>query len=220
MKLLRVYIKVVFKLLAICCVLAFAAELWGSDDTNGASALNGNSVPAHATNSVESVDHGKLRPDPAAGPVDYAAFKIINERNIFNSKRSARTRRSDAPRTVKVESFTLVGTMSYSVEDVAFFESASSRYRKAAKAGESIAGYKVISVLPNSVELEKEGRVLEMAIGAQMKREEEGPWELTGSRLGLAGREKSDESADSSSGDGDDEVLKRLLQKRETEESK
>src|SRR2546425_1235805 len=48
--------------------------------------------------------------------LDYSSFRIVSERNIFNPNRSSRSNRNtrtDSERRVKIESFALVGTMSY-----------------------------------------------------------------------------------------------------------
>jgi hypothetical protein len=61
---------------------------------------------------------------------DYTSFRIIAERNIFNPNRSGRagrnaTRREPEKRK-RVESFALVGTLSYEKGQFAFFDGASS----------------------------------------------------------------------------------------------
>jgi hypothetical protein len=81
--------------------------------------------------------------------LDFSTFKIITDRNIFNPRRSARsvtrseTRRTSTP---KVDSFALVGTMSYEKGPFAFFEGSQSEYRKALKPEDTIAGFKVAEI--------------------------------------------------------------------------
>ncbi|MCI0539034.1 MAG: hypothetical protein L0Z50_27825 [Verrucomicrobiales bacterium] len=156
--------------------------------------------------------------------LDYAAFKIINERNIFNanrSRRSSREGRGDRRQT-KVDTFSLVGTMSYVKGDFAFFDGTSSSYRKALKTHDKIAGYKLVDVLPNAVKLETNGKIVELPIGAQMRKEDEGAWELVASPIAAtsgSAEANPDASSDAESG-GENDVLKRLLQKRAAEENK
>src|SRR5262245_16650 len=67
---------------------------------------------------------------------DYSAFKIITDRNIFNPQRHARVNgqeRKEANRPATVDSFSLVGTMSYAKGTFAFFDGSSSEYRKVLK---------------------------------------------------------------------------------------
>ena len=79
-------------------------------------------------------------------------------------------------------------------------------------------------VLPNSVKLEAEGKTIELAVGQKMRREDEGAWKLSGSAA-ASGSDSTvaavtaEESSESDSG-SDNDVLKKLLQKREEELNK
>lgn len=158
-----------------------------------------------------------------AGKIDFATFKLIGERNIFSPSRTSRTPASEARRQPKVDSFSLVGTMSYEKGDFAFFDGSGSEYKKALKADDSIAGYKVVEVAADEVTLEREGKTLKMRMGSQMRREDDGAWELrNNSRSESAVAASSGDGATGSgdsSGDsgGADDVLQRLLKKREQE---
>src|SRR3954463_52945 len=114
-------------------------------------------------------------------PLDYAAFKIIPERHILNPNRNARG--SGPPRTeqkaAKVDSFALVGTMSYEKGNFAFFDGSSAEFRKVLSPTNSIAGYTLREVGENSVKLEKDGKTTELAIGQQLKRQNEGDWTIS-----------------------------------------
>lgn len=116
---------------------------------------------------------------PAAGQssssssLDYSSFRLIPDRNIFNSRRYARvagqpvrrqtTRRTSSART---DAFALVGTMSYYKGPFAFFEGTSTDYRKAAKPEDVIGGLKVIDIQPNHVKLLGTNIVPEWALAA------------------------------------------------------
>ncbi len=173
---------------------------------------------------------------PGPAKTDYAYFKAVNDRNIFNpSRQPNRPDRSgplEARKVTKVEAFSLVGTLRYEKGDLAFFDGSSSEYRKGFKAGESLAGYKVVSVSDAAVRIEAKGTITELKIGSQMRREDEGEWKLTGSPYtgGSSGSSSSGETTAVSEGSGSatpasagagggtaDEILKRLLQKREQE---
>src|SRR5215216_2631603 len=71
-------------------------------------ASNGFAAVADQTNNVPALD--------------YQAFKIINERNIFNSRRYGRSTssRRESRSATRVESFALTGTMSYEKGPFAF----------------------------------------------------------------------------------------------------
>jgi hypothetical protein len=160
---------------------------------------------------------------PGTG-VELASFKIIAERNIFNPNRASRSskasRATEKPKPVKTETFTLAGTMSYDKGDVAFFDSASSEYRKALKLNGKIAGHTITAITNQKVTLEKEGKSLELAVGGQLRRQDESPWELVpGSNTRLT---EAKPGAAASSGDSgaDNDIIKRMLQKREEELNK
>lgn len=166
--------------------------------------------------------------------LDYSAFRIINERNIFDPNRYPR--RPDGgqrPRPRQVDAFALVGVMSYEKGSFAFFDGSSSQFRKALKAADSIAGFTVASINGNSVKLSSPKKEVELQVGMQLRREDEGEWQL--SSRPTEGFASSGPSGPSSSGSPSnpatpasssvstppsgaaDEVLKRLMQRREQE---
>lgn len=115
---------------------------------------------------------------------DFSAFKIVNERNIFNSKRSRDSREPTETRTIarrssRVQSFALVGTMENGSGPLAFFEGSSSEFRKVLKPEDNIAGFKVVAVQPSFVKLASTTNEMELRIGMQLVREEEGPWRIS-----------------------------------------
>ena len=181
---------------------------------------------------------GSTNKAPEIPKTDYAYFKVVNDRNIFNPARQPNRPDRPASREVKkvpkVDAFSLVGTLRYEKGDLAFFDGSNSDYRKAHKAGEAIAGFKVLSISDSAVRIEAKGKVTELKIGSQMRREDEGEWEFAigpyaGGITSSGGSGSGDSSSSSgssgastaSSGSGSggsaDEILKRLLQKREQE---
>jgi len=179
-------------------------------------------VAATETNSVKTVTNTvKI----ASTTTDFDAFKIIAQRNIFNPNRSARGSRNgggEGARPARTESFTLVGTMLYESGQFAFFDSAAAGYKKVFKAGDSIAGYKIGEVTPNGIKLELNGKTNVLAVGQQMRRQEEGEWSVSGNVLpetsSSAGT--SDSTSSSASSGDEDEIVKRLMKKREEEMNK
>ncbi len=162
--------------------------------------------------------------------LDYSSFKIIADRNIFNSTRSGRSARTDGEpqKQTKVDAFSLVGTMTYEKGRFAFFDGTSSEYKKVLKSDGAIAGYKITDIAPAHVKLGLDGKEIELRVGMQMRRQDEGEWQQvaqTGSYAGsgrstAASKVDSSTSAESGSGGEESDVLKRLLQKREAEENK
>jgi hypothetical protein len=157
---------------------------------------------------------------------DFAAFRLIAERNIFNPSRSGRQPPSsrEARRTPKVDAFGLVGTLRSDRGVFAFFDGSEGDYRKALKTGATLAGFTVTEISTDSVKLERAGTTTELRVGSQMRREDEGQWQLNASgesfaRATPAGGEANTASADSGEPAGGEmsDVLKRLMQKREQE---
>jgi len=148
---------------------------------------------------------------------DFSNFQVISERNIFNPNRTARHKRGNRPQPV-ADAFSLVGTMSYAKGTFAFFDGTSSAYRKAVQNAGTIAGYKVTDITPTTVKLANGDKLLVMKIGAQMRREEKGSWQLAATgELPVDTTGNADAApAEPADSEGND-VLKRLMKQREQE---
>ncbi len=211
-------------------------------ETNAAPALAMTNPPALAA--TLSLTNRVMETAPrtnAAGSPDYASFKILLDRNIFDPTRYPRTAlssRTRTPRRVRTEAFGLVGTISYDKGTIAFFDGSGSEYKKALKVGDSIAGHTVAEIAPDSVKLEAGGRAIDLHIGAQMRKPEQGQWSISGNGEAFSslnstntledaveGVEDGTEAgtpattAPASSG-GESDILKRLMQKRDQELNK
>ena len=179
--------------------LALLAFTWlmGSallaEDTTNAPSLSNTNTPAPLPTNAVALPKTNAPPHSATNALvvqDYSSFNVIADRSIFDPNRSRRSTRGGGGggperKAVKVESFTLVGTMSYAKGELAFFDGSESQYRKAFKPQGTIAGYKLTVIAANSVKLEKDGKTIEMFMGAQMKKRDDDPWELTASSLNL-----------------------------------
>jgi hypothetical protein len=201
--------------------------------------------PAASTNAPAVVDAASSTNAPAAEggkkKVDFGDFRIVGDRNIFNPNRSPRRTSGrggrGGPAPVRVETFSLVGTMSYDQGDMAFFDSSSSAYRKSVRTNDTIAAYRVAAVTPTNVKLELDGKTIVALVGTRFRRNDDGPWEFTlpggtppaepkpetASADGATDTEPaSDDAVDKGtsvggSGGAVSDVLKRLMQKREQE---
>jgi hypothetical protein len=110
--------------------------------------------------------------------------------------------------------------MSYENGTYAFFDGTSSSYRKGVKPGETIAGFKIADISADRVKLEANGHEIELNVGMQMKKQDEGEWQLSGRAESFGTSSPATtatENTDSASGGEESDVLKKLMQKREQE---
>ena len=155
--------------------------------------------------------------------LDYAAFKIIVDRNIFDPNRFPHAGpRPIAAKSKSFDSLTLVGTMSYEKGTFAFFDGTSAEYKKVLKLTDSIAGYKVTNIAPNAVKLATGTNEVELTVGGQLRREENGPWLLAGQSTSYASTPASTSSggaasATTSGSGAESDIIKKLMQRREKE---
>ena len=160
--------------------------------------------------------------------LDYASFKVIVDRNIFDPNRFPHVGpRPIASKPKSFDSLTLVGTMSYEKGTFAFFDGTSSEYKKALKLTDSIAGYKVTNIAPNAVKLASGTNEVELSVGAQLRREENGSWLLAGqstSYASIPGLTSTSGAAattttgsDAASSGANSDIIKKLMQRREKE---
>ncbi|HTL17720.1 MAG TPA: hypothetical protein VL793_10815 [Patescibacteria group bacterium] len=164
--------------------------------------------------------------DPRTGPndtnaspssLDYSAFRLIVDRNIFDPNRAPRSGRPSAqPRTT--DSFTLVGTMSYEKGIFAFFDGTSSDYKKAVKPEETIAGYKVTAISADAVKLARGTNVVDLSVGTQMRRRDDGTWEKSAKVESYASAASNSTTTTQSAPTGaESDVLKKMMMRREKE---
>ncbi|HOY58962.1 MAG TPA: hypothetical protein PK640_12630 [Verrucomicrobiota bacterium] len=176
----------------------------------------------------------------ASSQDNYGGFRIISERNIFNANRSGRAshRPRETPRPSRVDTLALLGTMSYEKGQFAFFDGSDSRYHATLKPGETIADLKVLDIGANHVKLDVQGNRLELKVGSQLRREDDGEWKVAprdespggwaarpatassdsaSARPTESSRTESGSTGSSGSSSDTSEALKRLLEKREKE---
>lgn len=124
-----------------------------------------------------SLAHAVTTNAPASG--SFESFRIISQRNVFDAGRNPRhAGRDETAPPAKVEALTLVGTMSYSHGDVAFFDSPSAELKKPVRVGDIIGGCRVERISPDSVLLNISGGVLEVPVQGQLRREAQSGWQL------------------------------------------
>lgn len=116
----------------------------------------------------------------AMGATTFDEFKLIPDRNVFNTLRLTSPPESLPTVTRRervVETFSLLGTMKYDQGHVAFFEGSNVSFKKSVKVDESIAGCKITAINADSVTIEANGKPLELKVGFMLRREDDGAWE-------------------------------------------
>lgn len=194
-------------------------------------------TPAETTPTATNAPAGRGTNAPAAvvkegpRPSEWAFYKIITDRNIFNPNRSPTNieapprDNTPAPRT---DWFSLKGTMSYEEKAYAFFEGTGSQYNGGFKTNDAIGGYKIAEIAGDHINLAASAdKTIELRVGMQMRRVGSGPWTLVASpdlsatpESGDGGSGASSSSSGSGSGGGSanvDEVMKRLMERRAKE---
>ncbi len=167
----------------------------------------------------QSNSNGLGGTNAASSSLDYSAFRLIADRNIFDPNRFPHTVGS-RPQPKTVESFSLVGTMSYEKGEFAFFDGTSSDYKKVLKPDGTIAGYKVVAILPDSVKLAQSTNELVLAVGTQLRRQDDGNWvqaAAAASYDSAPAASNSSSSAPSASSGAESDIIKRMMQRREKE---
>ena len=170
-----------------------------------------------------------------------ALARRVAERNIFDPDRQPRTRGESRPIPKPVVAVVadapevgLVGVMTFPKGTFAFFDGNAAEYRKTLQLQALIAGHTVTAITPQSVTLsESNGPPVLLKVGQRLRKDAEGVWKLAAGGTGEAftrssgsvgagsgaASSSSSSSATSTTEDppGSDEILKRLLKKREQE---
>ena len=180
----------------------------GAPGTNQPDHTGDNALAANAANSDS-------RPEKP----DYSTFRLITDRNIFDPNRVGRHSRGPSTKPKIVDSFALVGVMSYDKGTFAFFDGSSSDYRKAVKLSDSIAGFKVTNIGPNDIKLAAGTNQLELQVGMQLRREEGGDWIASSQAetYAASAAPSVETNTGSTAGGPSSDVLERLRKRREQE---
>ena len=117
---------------------------------------------------------------PSVGGTDFTPYQLIGQRNIFDPNRVPHLRSGSAHATARVvDSFSFVGTMSYSKGTFAFFDGTSPDFRKVLELGGSVADFNVAAITPKSVTLLAGTNETILPLGAQMRRDDDGHWVIS-----------------------------------------
>ena len=173
-----------------------------------------------------------------------ALARKVADRNIFDPDRQPRVRGESRPQTrprpvvpADAPELGLVGVLRFERGTFAFFDGNASEYRKTLQVDSVIAGHTVGAITPQLVTLSVSNRPpIQLRVGQRLRKDSEGAWQLVASAGASDGFSRSSGSGSASSsgstgsgaaastttttGDdppGSDEILKRLLKKREQE---
>src|SRR5262249_22673681 len=140
----------------------------------------------------------------------------VTDKNIFNANRTRGWRQGGSGKEespTRTETFTLVGTLAYEKGPFAFFDGSSSAFRQVLEPGKMIGDYKIVAIRGRGVVLQTGTNSVELAVGMQMKRENDGAWiAVSSGSLATTGRMTAKEPTGSAD---ENEVVKRLMQQRE-----
>ena len=160
----------------------------------------------------------------------------VADRNIFDPERQPKIRGESrpAPKPKAVASadapeFGLVGVITYPRGTFAFFDGNASEFHKTLQLNAVIAGQTLSTITPQSITLIASNRPPNLLrVGQRLRQDSEGVWQLvtglggegfkrSGSAEGSTGTAAASSTTPSEDPPGSDEILKRLLKKREQE---
>ena len=160
----------------------------------------------------------------------------VADRNIFDPERQPRirgeSRPTPKPKVVAAADspeFGLVGIISYPRGTFAFFDGNASEFHKTLQLNAVIAGQTLSTITPQSITLIASNRPPNLLrVGQRLRQDSEGVWQLvtglggegfkrSGSAEGSTGTAAASSTTPSEDPPGSDEILKRLLKKREQE---
>jgi hypothetical protein len=166
----------------------------------------------------------------STGPLEgYNAFRLVRTRFIFDPERQATRSEAAVPRAQSAPSrsnfIAVTGTMVTPGRTLAFFSGSQPEYSKVISVGETIADFKITSITPAQVELERAGQPIIVPVGRQLP--------LDGSTTAVAptslapapdisGTPAANSSAPSAAASTSDksEILRRMMERRQKEVSK
>lgn len=115
---------------------------------------------------------GVAQAQNASSGEGFSAFRLLRSRFIFDPER--RTVRSDAP-TSRAQSapsrssfIALTGTMVTPARTLAFFSGSQPEYSKVISVGDTIGDFKITSITPAQVEVERAGKPIAIPVGRQL----------------------------------------------------
>lgn len=121
---------------------------------------------------LAAASHGASAPEPQKN--DFKSFRFMRLRNIFDPTRLRDPATDSSSRPVVTSSdsrapfFALTGTLLRPEKVLGFFTGTGSDMNKVLGPGDSIAGYKILSVSIAGADLQKDGKTLNLPVGKQV----------------------------------------------------
>jgi hypothetical protein len=165
---------------------------------------------------------------PDAPGQGFDAFRMVRTRNIFDPDRRPIVQASTAPREVRSAPPTrsdyvaLTGTMVTADKALAFFSGSRSEYNKVLSADQSIADVKITKITSDSIDVERAGKKITVAVGQTVPLDGSAPTAApiaapaNAAPTSSSGTETAPSSPGAPPADASD-VLKRMMEKRQQE---
>jgi hypothetical protein len=151
-------------------------------------------------------------PAPGTGAAEsFESFRLIGNLNIFNSSRVGWTADSQRPR---MDIISLVGTMEFAKQRLAFFDGTEGGFRKVLHEGDTIADVTVTRIDAGGVRLTRDSALISLAMGQQLRRPPGGAWSVGAVP---EGGQLQPDSAAPAIPPGASDVLKRLMEQRQNQ---
>jgi hypothetical protein len=157
----------------------------------------------------------------------YESFRLVQTRNVFDPDRRAPRPQGAVRETTtpaRVESVALTGTLVQPDRAVAFFGGSRPEYRQVLPLLAEVAGYTLVAITTSHVELERDGERIQLPVGQGLRREGDGPWELTrevSRPSATASRSATTQSdREPASDNAISDLMKRMMQRRQQEVSR
>lgn len=164
----------------------------------------------------------------------FETYKIILDRNIFDSTRSPLpSPRNRQREEIRPDRIRLTGVFISRKEAVAFFEGSRSQFNSALRPNERIGGLRLLEIRTNHVKLAKNNQILELPINAQMERTGDREWAISTSTTTIqesastsarpaenrnsAKQDPTTTGAPSKTEGASDDLIKRLMERRKKE---
>lgn len=157
--------------------VAPAAVLWGI------LALWGAAWAADAEKSQSPEKPSDAKKEQVSTKPGFETFDLLLKRNIFDpARRPNMPEQAEKPVYVappRKEYLALLGVLICGGESVAFFEDTSGGSGKQIRAGDEIAGFRVLGVATDRIRLEKAKQQQELPVGWQLVRQGETDWRIS-----------------------------------------
>ena len=171
---------------------------------------------------------------PASGNSEFCQFRIVIQRNIFNPNRRKPVERREVvppPAPPQIDQITLIGTLISEPTAFAFFAGSSPEFNSVAKRGEAVAGYTLAEIHSRGITLRDATQTLELKVSEGLERRDGGVWYTAASPFTArssvprsssrsstpVSQVDSAQTKSESPGNSNEDLMKRMMEKRRQE---